>query len=255
LFIKDAAGDVAATDWHFNGWARYGNWRLDDAATGQIIDALGLRSWRPEVDGRRVALEGGAIDVNGAGLLLTTEECLLSPVQARNPGMGREQIEQVVADYLGTRKVLWLNNGVVGDDTHGHIDEIARFVGPRTVVAAVEDDPTDPNHWPLQENLERLRAMTDLDGRPLEVVTLPMPSPLTFAGERVPASYANFYIANDRVLVPTYNDANDRVALNTLAEVFPTRKVIGIYSGDLVLGQGTLHCLTMQQPKAGPAQS
>jgi agmatine deiminase len=215
--------------------------------------ALGLRCWSPAVAGRRVVLEGGALDVNGEGLLLTTEECLLSPVQARNPGLSREQIEQALADYLGARKVLWLNRGIVGDDTHGHVDDLTRFVGPRTVVTVVEEGPTDVNHWPLQENLERLRGMTDLEGRPLEVFTLPMPASLGFKGQRLPASYANFYIANDRVLVPTFNDPNDRVALNRLAELFPGRKVVGIHSGDLVWGLGTLHCLTMQQPKAGGA--
>jgi agmatine deiminase len=253
LFVKGPAGDVAATAWHFNGWAKYPNWRLDDVVADLIPEALGLRCWRPEVAGRRVVLEGGAIDVNGDGLLLTTEECLLSPVQARNPGLSREQVEQALADYLGVRKVLWLNRGIAGDDTHGHVDDLARFVGPRTVVTVVEDDPTDANHWPLQENLERLRGMTDLEGRPLEVVTLPMPAPLSFKGQRLPASYANFYIANDRVLVPTFNDPNDRVALHRLAKLFPGRKVVGIHAGDLVWGLGTLHCMTMQQPKAGGA--
>jgi agmatine deiminase len=183
--------------------------------------------------------------------LLTTEECLLSPVQARNPGLERGDLERLLGDQLGVRKVLWLNQGIAGDDTHGHIDDLARFVGPRTVVIAVEDDPTDVNHWPTQENLERLRSMTDLEGRPLEVVPLPLPAPQTFAGQRLPASYANFYIANERVLVPTFNDANDRHALGILAELFPQRQVLGIHAGDLVWGLGTLHCMTLQQPEEG----
>jgi agmatine deiminase len=182
-------------------------------------------------------------------LLLTTEECLLGDVQQRNPGMRRADYEQVFAEHLGVLKVLWLNRGIVGDDTHGHVDDLARFVGPRTVVVVVEDDPADDNYEPLHENLQRLREMTDLNGRPLDVVPLPMPAPLTFRGQRLPASYANFYIANDCVLVPTFNDAKDRVALNTLAELFPGRAVVGIHAVDLVWGLGTLHCLTQQQPR------
>jgi agmatine deiminase len=193
-------------------------------------------------------LEGGSIEVNGQGLVLTTEECLLSDVQARNPGLSREDVEAALCAYLGARKVLWLSHGIVGDDTHGHIDDIARFVGPRTVVAAVEDAAGDANHEPLRENLERLRGMTDLDSQPLEVVPLPMPAPLYFDNQRLPASYANFYIANKAVLVPTFNDANDRRALNTLAELFPGRAVVGIHAVDLVWGLGTLHCLTQQEP-------
>jgi len=195
-----------------------------------------------------VVLEGGSIEVNGAGLLLTTEECLLSPIQARNPGLDRENLEQIFARYLGIRKVHWLDKGIAGDDTHGHIDDLARFVGPRTVVSVVEENPDDENYRPLQENLARLRGMTDLEGRALEVVKLPMPAPVVFKGQKLPASYANFYIANDRVLVPTFNDPQDRVALGTLAELFPGRKVVGIHAVDLVWGLGTLHCLTQQQP-------
>jgi agmatine deiminase len=192
--------------------------------------------------------------VNGQGLLLTTEECLLSEVQQRNPGLSAAGLEQVFADYLGVRKVLWLGRGIAGDDTHGHVDDLARFVGPRTVVTAVEEDPADDNYVPLRENLDRLRGLTDLAARPLEVVPLPMPAPVTFAGQRLPASYANFYVANDRVLVPTFNDCNDRKALGILAELFPGRSVVGIHAVDLVWGLGTLHCLTQQQP-AGEARS
>jgi agmatine deiminase len=184
--------------------------------------------------------------------LLTTEECLLSDVQQRNPGITRTDYEQVFAEHLGVRKVLWLGRGIAGDDTHGHVDDLARFVGPRTVVTVVEENRDDPNYEPLQENLGRLRGMTDQDDRPLEIVPLPMPSPLTFRGQRLPASYANFYIANDCVLVPTFNDANDRVALNTLAELFPERAMVGIHAVDLVWGLGTLHCLTQQQSRLSP---
>ena len=250
LFVRDDGGSLVATDWHFNGWAKYSNWKYDDAVVGELAGRYGWRTLRPEVGGHRVVLEGGSIDVNGEGLLLTTEECLLSPVQARNPDLSRADLERVLGEALGARKVLWLGCGIVGDDTHGHVDDLARFVGPRTIVAVTEDDAGDANYEPLRENIERLRTMTDLEGRPLEVVTLPMPAPVTFMGQRLPASYANFYIANDRVLVPTFNDPNDRRALATLAELFPGRAVVGIHSVDLVWGLGTLHCLTQQQPAA-----
>jgi agmatine deiminase len=248
LFVVNGAGDVALTDWHFNGWAKYPNWQRDDAVAGRVAELLGRPIRQPALHGRRAVLEGGSIDVNGRGLLLTTEECLLSPVQARNPGATQQDVERVLCEYLGVTKVLWLNHGIAGDDTHGHVDDLARFVNERTVAIVTEDDPDDENYAPLQENLERLRGMTDLDGRPLDVVTLPMPDPLMFAGQRLPASYANFYIANDRVLVPTFNDPMDRVALGTLAELFPDRTVVGIHAVDLVWGLGTLHCLTQQEP-------
>jgi agmatine deiminase len=182
--------------------------------------------------------------------LLTTEECLLERVQARNPSLERIDLERVFADYLGIHKVLWLGRGIAGDDTHGHVDDLARFAAPRTVVTVVEEDRADINYEPLQENLRRLREMTDVENRPLEVVTLPMPDPVWFAGQRLPASYANFYIANDRVLVPTFNDPKDRRALGILADLFPGRTVVGIHAVDLVWGLGTLHCLTQQQPFA-----
>lgn len=247
-FLKSADGGTALLDWQFNGWAKYPNWQRDDAVPARLAEWLKLRVWQPQLDGRRIVLEGGSIDVNGQGLLLTTEECLLSDVQQRNPGLTRHDYERVFADYLGVRKVLWLGRGIAGDDTHGHIDDLARFVGPRTVVTSVEEDPSDVNYEPTQENLERLRGMTDLDGRPLEVVPLPLPEPVVFDGQRLPASYANFYIANDRVLVPTFNDPNDRRALGILADLFPGRTVVGIHAVDLVWGLGTLHCLTQQQP-------
>jgi len=194
-------------------------------------------------------MEGGAIDSNGQGTLLSTEECLLSTDrQVRNPKLNRAALEQVFTEYLGTRKVLWLDRGIVGDDTHGHVDDIARFVGARRVVAASESDTSDENYGPLKENLKRLHRATDQDGRSLEVVALPMPRPLYFDGVRLPASYLNFYVANGLVLVPTFNDPNDRVALGILAECFPDREVCGIHCVDMVWGLGTLHCATQQQP-------
>jgi agmatine deiminase len=193
-------------------------------------------------------LEGGSIDVNGRGTLLTTEECLLSPVQARNPGLDRAELEAVLAAHLGVRKVLWLGRGIAGDDTHGHVDDLARFVGPATVVIAATEDPAHPDHAALAENRTRLERMTDQDGAALRVVSLPMPAPVSFDGQRLPASYANFYVANGVVLVPTFNDPADRLALGTLAELFPDRRVVGIHAVDLVLGLGTLHCMTQQEP-------
>jgi agmatine deiminase len=256
LFLRDPSGHLGVTDFCFNAWAKYDDWQLDNALPRQIADSLRLQRWEPEHQGRRVVLEGGSIDVNGRGLLLTTEECLLSEEQQRNPGFTKGDYEQVFAAYLGVQKVLWLGRGIAGDDTHGHVDDLARFVNPHTIVTVVEEDRGDVNYEPLQENLERLRHMTGLDGRPLEIVTLPMPSPVLFRGQRLPASYANFYIANERVLVPTFNDPNDRRALETLAALFPGRTVVGIHAVDLVWGLGTLHCLTQQEPagKASPPE-
>jgi agmatine deiminase len=248
LFLTNDKGEVALTNWRFNAWAKYPNWRNDDAVADRLETILKLPAWKPTVRRRRVVLEGGSIDVSGDGLLLTTEECLLSNVQERNPGLGRADLEQVFADYLGVRKVLWLASGIAGDDTHGHVDDLARFVAPRTVVTVVEKNAADPNYLPLEENLRRLQAMTDLEGRPLDIVELPMPEPIFFAGCRLPASYANFYVANEKVLVPTFNDPRDRLALGILAELFPGRQVVGVHAVDLVWGFGTLHCLTQQQP-------
>jgi agmatine deiminase len=248
IFVRDARGRLMATDWRFNGWAKYDNWLVDDAIPEQAAAAMAVKRVEPVLGRRRIVLEGGSIDVNGGGSLLTTEECLLSPVQARNPGMTREQLESVFAKYLGVTNTLWLRDGIAGDDTHGHVDDIARFVDRSTVVAAVEPDRSEVNHEPLKENFALLKGMKDESGRPLRVVALPMPEPVYFGGQRLPASYANFYIANGLVLVPTFNDPNDRAALNALAKVFPERKVVGIHSGDLVLGLGTLHCLSQQQP-------
>jgi agmatine deiminase len=249
LFVSGPDGTVGITDWMFNGWAKYPNWQRDNAVPLQVHLAQGGPYWQVRVGERPVVLEGGSIDVNGQGLLLATEECLLSDVQQRNPDFTRRQYEKAFADYLGVKKVLWLNRGIAGDDTHGHVDDLARFVAPHTVVAVVEESPADANYVALQENLERLRGMTDQDGRRLEIVPLPMPMPVTFEGQRLPASYANFYIANERVLVPTFNDPSDRTALGVLAELFPDRTVVGVHAVDLVWGLGTMHCLTQQQPR------
>ena len=197
---------------------------------------------------RGIVLEGGSIDVNGRGLLLTTEECLLSETQQRNPGLARDDLERLFADYLGVEKVLWLERGIAGDDTHGHVDDLARFVAPDTIVTAVEGNRDDINYQPLANNLQRLRSATDQQGRRLNVVELPMPAPVFFRGRRLPASYANFYIANRLVLAPVFNDPNDRRALNILADLFPDRDIIPIYCGDLIWGLGAIHCMTMQQP-------
>jgi len=254
IFVRNAKGQVAITDWRFNAWAKYDDWHNDDEVPGRVAKELKVMAWEPVVAiGRkryRVVLEGGSIDTDGRGTLLTTEECLLSDVQERNPGVSREQMEQVFSDYLGIDRVIWLNRGATGDDTHGHVDDITRFVGPATVVTAVERDTRDANHEPLAENLQRLRAARTADGKQLEIVELPMPRPVIFRGQRLPASYANFYIANGLVLVPTYHDRNDRVVLNTLAEVFRDREVIGVHSMDLIWGLGALHCMTQQEPKS-----
>jgi agmatine deiminase len=258
IFVRNAEGKVGLTNWKFSAWAKYSDWPLDDKLPGRVAKLLGCPEWKPAIeleDGRehRIVLEGGSIDVNGAGILLTTEECQLSEVQQRNPGVSCAQLEQAFHDYLGIDQTIWLNRGIVGDDTHGHIDDIARFVGPTTIVAAVEPNVSDPNHAPLADNLERLKAARTLNDKQFDLVQLPMPRPVVFSGQRLPASYANFYIANNLVLVPIFHDPNDRVALNTLAAAFPGREVIGIHSVDLVWGLGTLHCMTQQQPAAHPA--
>jgi agmatine deiminase len=262
--VRDAKGHVAMTNWRFNAWAKYDDWHLDAKLPARIEKLLGLTSWQPLVQNengakhqnqdaeKRCVLEGGSIDANGAGQLLTTEECLLSEVQRRNPGVSREQLERVFHDYLGIDQVIWLGRGIVGDDTHGHVDDIARFAAPDTIVAAIEPNTSDPNHAPLAENLARLKSARTLSGKQFNIVELPMPCPVVFRGQRLPASYANFYIANGLVLVPTFHDPNDRIALNTLAKVFPDREVIGVHSMDLIWGLGALHCMTQQQPAAHP---
>jgi agmatine deiminase len=248
VFVKDSAGHSSMLNWEFNGWAKYSNSKHDDAVTSFLAEHFSMRMVTPVWNGNRVVLEGGSIDVNGARCILTTEECLLSKVQARNPELSREDMEQIFSLYLGAQKTLWLRRGIAGDDTHGHVDDLARFTDERTIVIAHEDDPSDVNFEPLTENLALLRGMTDVSGQEFRVRTLPMPAPVIFDEQRLPASYANFYIANRTVLVPTFNDPNDRIALNTLAELFPDRTVIGIACSDLVLGLGTLHCMTQQQP-------
>jgi agmatine deiminase len=248
IFVRNAKGETAVTNWHFNAWAKYDDWKKDDATNAKLAPKLKWNIWSPKCRGRRVVLEGGSIEVNGLGTMLTTEECLLSPVQARNPGVSRKELASIFRDHLGISNVLWLKNGIAGDDTHGHIDDLARFVNPGTVITAMEDDPSEANYLPLQENLALLREMKDQDGHALRVETLPMPEPVYFDGQRLPASYANFYIANQIVLVPTFNDPHDAIALTKLAGLFPGRKVIGIASLDLVLGLGTIHCMTQQEP-------
>ena len=238
IFVRDSRGRITIANWIFNGWAKYDNWREDNQIPAFIAQRIKIPQVQPGI-----VLEGGSIDVNGAGLLLTTEECLLSEdVQVRNPGFGRADWERYFAEFLGIERVIWLKKGIAGDDTHGHIDDLARFVDPNTVVTVVEQDRSEANYEPLRENLALLKQTG------LRVATLPMPAPVWFAGQRLPASYANFYIANGLVLVPVFNDPMDRVALNTLAKLFLNREVVGIYCRDLVLGLGTLHCMTMQQP-------
>jgi agmatine deiminase len=242
---------LLAVKWRFTAWAKYSNYQHDEKIGSLMAKTANASELQPELGKHRVILEGGSIDVNGCGTLLTTEECLLSKVQQRNPTMKRREYEKVFAEYLGIKNVIWLGSGISGDDTHGHVDDITRFVSPDTVVTAVETNPDDPNYEPLRENIRRLRAATDQDGKPLAIIELPMPAPVTFEGRRLPASYANFYIANGIVLVPVFNDPNDRFALDILADLFPDRDVIGIYSGDLIWGFGAMHCMTQQQPVVG----
>ena len=255
IFVRNAEGRIGLTNWRFNAWAKYSNWQLDDQVPGRVAGLLGLPEWKPTIEladgsARPVVLEGGSIDTNGAGILLATEECLLSEVQERNPCVSREELEHTFYDFLGIDQVIWLGGGIAGDDTHGHVDDICRFVGDAKIVTCVEPKKDDPNHEPLAENLKRLKAARTRDGKQFTLVELPMPRPVVFEEQRLPASYANFYIANELVLAPTFHDPNDRVALNMLAEVFPGREVIGIHSVDLVWGLGTLHCMTQQQPAA-----
>ena len=237
-----------ALKFRFNAWAKYSNWRLDEKIGSLMAKATHTPEIRPESVGTRIVLEGGSIDVNGAGTILTTEECLLSKEQERNPHMTRVHYEKAFADYLGAPHTIWLGRGIFGDDTHGHVDDLTRFVRKDTVVTMVERDSKDVNHAPLLANLRRLQSARDQDGKQLTVVELPMPHPVVFEGRRLPASYANFYIANGVVLAPVFNRPNDRIALNTLAELFPTRKIVPIYSGDFIWGLGAMHCMTQQQP-------
>jgi agmatine deiminase len=252
--VHDRSGDVVLVNWAFNGWAKYDNWQRDLDVGPAIAAATGLPRVEPRRTdtGGRVVLEGGGIEVNGDGLLLVTEEWLLSDVQVRNPGLRRDDYEAIFAEWLGIRRTIWLGEGCVGDDTHGHIDDIARFVSRDTIVLAVEDDPHDDNHERSIDNLRRLERVND-PAAPLRVVKLPFPRPVVMNGERLPASYANFYIGNGVVLVPTFNDPNDRVALNILADLLPAHRIVGIHAVDLVWGLGTLHCLTQQEPLSARA--
>jgi agmatine deiminase len=252
LFVRrrsDAEHESAVVHFHFNGWARYPNWKKDCRIPETAAKVLGRRLFHARCAGRPFVLEGGGIDVNGRGTLLTTEECYLDrSQQVRNPDLDRQEIEATIRSYLGISNIFWLGRGIAGDDTHGHVDDICRFVNPRTVVLVKERNPQDINYRPLAENWERIRDFRLEDGSKPEVVALPMPDPLFFDGERLPASYANFYISNKAVIVPTFNDPQDRVALGILGELFVDRVVVGIHAVDLVLGFGTLHCLTQQQP-------
>jgi agmatine deiminase len=243
--------NLALLNFGFNGWAKYDDYKKDAKAVAYVHRRLRPKPplILPEHKGRRVVLEGGAIDVNGCGTLLTTEQCLLGEAQSRNPGYTRFDYAQIFKKYLGATNVVWLKNGIAGDDTNGHVDDLARFVNETTVVTVVEDDPAEMNYPELQENLAMLQSAKDQAGEPLRVETLPMPRPVMFDGQCLPASYANFYIANKIVLVPTFNDRADRLALNTLAELFPTREIVPIYCRDLVLGLGTIHCMTQQFPR------
>ena len=248
ICVANKSGQVAFDHFLFNGWAKYDNHKKDAQAVSRINKSLRRKILLPTHKGRRVVLEGGSIDVNGLGTLLTTEECLQSSLQERNPGFAKREYEDVFCNYLGVTNVLWLRNGIAGDDTHGHVDDLSRFVDPGTVVTIVEENRDEANYSALQENLALLKSMKDQDGKPLRIEVLPMPAPVFFNGQRLPASYANFYIANKLVLVPVFNDPNDRVALNTLAKLFPGREIVPVYCRDLVLGLGTIHCMTQQLP-------
>ena len=244
-----ASSELAIVRFRFNAWAKYPDWQRDNKVPVRVAKALRYPLLPARASGHDFVLEGGAVDVNGRGTLLTTEECLLDPkVQVRNPGLGRQQIESALKTNLGVSNVLWLGCGIAGDDTHGHVDDTCRFVGPGTVVLCQENKSGDANYVPLLENRERLQGMRLENESRIEVVALPMPGPLYLDGRRLPASYANFYIANAAVLVPTFNDPNDRIALGILGELFRDRPVVGIHAVDLVWGLGTLHCLTQQQP-------
>jgi agmatine deiminase len=278
IFLKDKSESSLAIKFRFNAWAKYSNWRHDDKI-GSLMAKVKVPTLSPRTrqgwgtqtkfpfrksrglgqslhshealpvsGGKRIVLEGGSIDVNGAGTILTTEECLLSKVQQRNPHMTRVHYEKAFADYLGAPHTIWLGRGIVGDDTHGHVDDLTRFVDRNTVVTMVEPNTKDANHAPLRANLRRLQTARDQDGKQLTIVEMPMPQPVVFDKRRLPASYANFYIANGIVLAPVFNRPNDRIALDTLAQLFPNREIVPIYSGDFIWGLGAMHCMTQQQP-------
>jgi agmatine deiminase len=248
FFVRDGGG-LSAVKFAFNAWARYKHYEHDEALGQEIARLAGIPLELPEAGGRRVVLEGGAVDVNGSGTLLTTEECLLGKPQERNPGFGKQDYERLFADYLGVRHTVWLGRGIAGDDTHGHVDDCCRFVNETTVAACMEDDEADPNHAPLRDNLERLQSARTAKGGKLEIVELPMPRPVFWAGQRLPASYANFYVCNAAVLAPTFNDPADAYALGLLGDLFPDRETVGVHARDLVLGLGAMHCLTHEEPE------
>jgi len=258
IFLKCGAGapsrgrpaqpESLALKFRFNAWAKYSNWRFDNEIGVEMAVTANAEFVTPYHGGKEIVLEGGSIDVNGAGTILTTEECLLSKVQERNPHMTRVHYEKAFADYLGARNTIWLGRGILGDDTHGHVDDLTRFVRKNTVVTMVEPNSKDVNHAPLRANLRRLQSARDQDGKQLTIVELPMPQPVVFEDRRLPASYANFYIANGVVLAPVFDRPNDRIALNTLAQLFPNREIVPIYSGDFIWGLGAMHCMTQQQP-------
>lgn len=250
IFVRHRQKGKQIVHFHFNAWARYKNWQKD-----RVIPELAAKRFKTplihaRLGDRNIVLEGGGIEVNGSGTVLTTEECYLDPkTQVRNPGLSKPDFEQALKQFLGVTHVLWLGHGITGDDTHGHIDDLARFVNRNTLVVIREKNRKDINYKPLEENWERAQGLRLEDESKINLVELPMPAPLFFDGFRLPASYANFYIGNRCVIVPTFNDPNDRVALGVLGELFPGRTVVGIHAVDLVLGYGTLHCLTQQEPK------
>ena len=249
FFVREDSAEPRILDFGFNGWAKYHDWENDDLVPGFIAETLGIDLLSPNHLGKKIVLEGGSIDVNGKGSLITTEQCLLSvDKQARNPSFEKKDYEEIFSEYLGATNVLWLSKGIEGDDTNGHVDDICRFIDPSTVVLSLEDSSEDPNCSPLRENLEILQDLKLEDGGEIEVVPLPMPSPLFFDGERLPATYANFYISNEKVLVPTYNDPKDREALGILSELFPAKRVVGIDCVDLGWGFGAIHCITKEEP-------
>lgn len=252
LFVKGPTGDVAAVKFRFDGWARYDNHALDEAAGQSVAAFRKMKAWEPvaerEGESVRVVLEGGAIDVDGEGTLLASEDCLVSGSHGRNPWLGTAGTEQVLRDMLGIDQVVWVGAGVAGDDTAGHVDDFVRFTAPGKVLLAEEKNPSDPNHRALEESRERLENARDARGRRLEIQRLPMPAPVLWGEERLPASYSNYYVANGIVLVPTFDDPNDRVALGILGELMPTRRILGVRAVDLVLGLGTIHCSTHEEP-------
>ncbi len=249
IIVKNRSKNEAI-NFNFNGWAKYKNYQLDKIVPSKVASHLNIPLTQATYKGKPVILEGGAIDVNGKGTLLTSEECLLHPtIQVRNPGFTKQDYEAIFKEYLGVTNVIWLGDGILGDDTHGHIDDLCRFVDEKTIITVVETDTKNPNYAALQDNLKRLEKAVLEDGSKPTIVTLPMPNTVEFDGLTIPASYANFLIINKFVLVPTFNDVNDRIALNIIADCFPNREIIGISAIDLIWGFGTLHCLSQQIPR------